>query len=186
MESLLLQHYGGESVGKKHSGCKLLSTWREETKHCIDEDWEILTGVRNPYDSLVSAWLKLKTNHKNRKAVNSVKKAQSGELTFRQYNYRDDQVKPKIKEHWSRECRKLKACVTEFIRFESMQEDWMRFCEKKSIPRFRIPQVNTTQKLESEKLWRSFYDQALVDDLYPYLAEYMELTGYEKPQLNTL
>lgn len=182
MESLLLQHYGGESVGKKHSGCKLLSTWREETKHCIDEDWEILTGVRNPYDSLVSKWLKGKTNHRGKRPVRA-RQIQSGELTFRNVHNLNRAVS-KIESAWIREASKLKTCVTEFIRFESMQEDWMRFCEKKSIPHYRIPQVNTTQKLESEKLWQSFYDQALVDNLYPYLAEYMKLTGYEKPRLN--
>lgn len=69
MEFLLVNQYKGVRIANKHSGCRELQQWLGEN-HQNASDWKVLMGIRNPFDSLVSKWLKIKSNHKGKRLRN--------------------------------------------------------------------------------------------------------------------
>ena len=82
MESLLLlNQYKGVRIANKHSGCRELQQWLGEN-HQNASDWKVLMGIRNPFDSLVSKWLKIKSNHKGKKTSELARQIQSGAISF--------------------------------------------------------------------------------------------------------
>lgn len=176
MESLLLECYNGERVGRKHSGCHELKQWLDENRLEVAE-WPVLMGVRNPFDSLVSKWLKIQHNHRGKKRGELDSKIQSGALSFLAWA----KLESENLQFATNQLRRFMPCATDVIRFECMQDDWALFCERHQIPHFEIPTVNRTKKYQHELDYRTFYTEELVRELAPTFAEYLNHYGYHPP-----
>lgn len=176
MESLLLERYNGERVEKKHSGCKMLRKWCDENGTEVSE-WRVLIGIRNPYDSLVSKWLKIKSNHGGKKTGELHLEVKSGALSFATWA----QLNARNFDFANHQLRRFMPCATEAIRFEFMQEDWAAFCKRHQIPHFEIPTVNQTKKHQHELDYRTYYTDELIRELTPQFAEYTNHWGYHPP-----
>lgn len=179
MEFLLVNQYKGVRIANKHSGCSELQQWLGEN-HQNASDWKVLMGIRNPFDSLVSKWLKIKSNHKGKKTSELARQVQSGAISFEIWVQHETN-----KTHFaSQQFKKYMPCATEAIRFECIQDDWASFCERHQIPYAEIPSVNPTRKHEDERDFRTFYTRELIEKLTPQFASYLDQWGYHPPHIS--
>ena len=172
MEQLLLAAYGGERVGKKHSAGGEMRKWLQAQGE-QRTDWHVATSVRNPYDSLVSKWNKLLSNHKGRKLGEQAEAVRAGELTF------GDWLEAGQFRQFQNQIQRFTRHADTHLRFETLAADWLGLCAKLEMPHVEIPVVNRTEK--EGKSFESYYTPELVAVIRPHLKEFLEAFSYPDP-----
>lgn len=173
MERLLVERYGGERVDKKHSGGGVMRKWLAEAGE-ERASWVVVTTVRNPYDSLVSIWNKLLSNHRGKKEGPQAEAARRGEVSFGDWV---EQRPPEFAAGWIQ--RFTRHC-DEVMRFERLAGDWAALCEKRGWPHHEIPLVNPTMK-EAGRGFEAYYTPEILAAVRPVFGEFCAAFGYEEP-----
>ena len=153
----------GERVSKKHS------TLRQLIAHdLLEQSPDTLfkfVAVRNPYDSIVSKYLKRR--HREKFSRSSI---QTKDVSFRDFvmrNFRDS------------EPQSMHAAFVdgadEVIRFEELQEGLSRVLDRAKAPEFELPVINRT---EHKDHYSDYYDDETREVVGRVYAEDLERFGY--------
>ncbi len=145
--------------------------------------------VRNPYDSVVSAWAK-KTNdyiarldnpkswiHKKPGYADSIRQAVGKSFS----EWVADTYPEKIAngEVGSINRKYVKGTDSQ-MRYENLQEDFEAIKAKVGLPSdLYIPQINITAGRDGEKDYHKFYDDRSRELVAEYFKQEIELLGYE-------
>ncbi|KGE86218.1 MAG: sulfotransferase family 2 domain-containing protein [Phaeodactylibacter xiamenensis] len=183
----LVRECGSEYVGRRHSTIEeFLEVSSEDTRKYFTA-----AGVRNPLDSMVSKYFKIKNNHKN--TVQYPKKKSTGRslsqkrLHMAQDIFQNNHSFSSFFKKYGDQVRwfnpKHMATIQQvdyLIRFEHIQKDFDRFAEKTGMPKVEIPQINSTQNRERD--FRSYFDEDIIPSVINLMEVHMDQLGYEFPK----
>lgn len=154
-----------EVISKRHSTIAQIIEHR-----LLEEPMESLykvTTVRNPFDSMVSMWVKLR--HRPSNFVTH--KVHDRELGFAEYiaQFWGDQPEQSMHAHFV-------EGVDEVMRFETLQQDLARVLAHVGAPLFEIPRINpTTQK---NRHYSEYYEPATREVIERVFRPDLEQFGY--------
>lgn len=139
--------------------------------------------VRNPYDYVVSlySWLKINTSHDMHSYINSI--------TFHDFvkTLENPELEPEEFHHGS--ALLYRRPLSEFIeddegnvivdfvgRFETLERDYGRICERLFIPQIKLPRANASPRPQD---YREFYDESSKRIIQELFKKDLESFGYE-------
>jgi len=159
-------------VGEQEWVSKRHSTVRDIVEHgLLDVPMDSLlkvTTVRNPFDSIVSKWLKLL--HRPNRFSN--KMVQRKQLDFAGYVARFWGDRPEESMH-----AEFVDGIDEVMRFETLHDDLARVLALVGAPVFELPRVNpTTQKTRH---YSEYYDEKARAVIERVFRSDLERFGYE-------
>ena len=157
ISKVLVEEFGSEEVHRMHmSYGEFMEVAREEEKGYFK-----FASIRNPLDSVVSAYFKKKEDHRGRFSRGSFKKGRklapraleeyafiteqdADFATYFQRFYQEPYSRPRHEET----VRHMDAV----IRFENLQMDFDRVLQQLNLPSTKIPEFNRTAAREREFL----------------------------------
>lgn len=181
----LCENYGGEKILNKHSRYHefIAQATEEEKKYFI------FSGIRNPMDTVVSGYTKLKNNHKGRYTDPTQWRVNGGLITEKNLKlYRDIQDNNMSFEDYFRKYYKLPydswasvahSKLKHVVRFEHIQEDFGIALKKIGVTQLReLPLVNkTTGKLN----FLDYYTPSIRKRAAYIFGPFMSQWGYDFP-----
>ena len=181
----LCELYDGEKILKKHSRYHefLEIAGGEQKKYFI------FSGIRNPMDLVVSEYLKIKNNHKDRFTTPSEWRKNGGTLSNEQLKLYDEITNRHLSfqdyflkyfrlpyDNWSLLAHKQFDFI---IRFENIRTDFNTALKKINIEPVReLPQVNKTAEKED---FLQFYTPQIRQRAIFVFGPFMQKWGYEFP-----
>jgi len=137
--------------------------WNEYTK---------LTIVRNPWDMMVSSFFWHK-RHQDLKNVNLKADFNDWIKTNEPLNKLKKNISLAIDTEGNR-------ILDYYIRFESLQQSYMQFCEKVGIESIDLPRLKSNvRKLRNNETYESFYTNASRNLVHEHSNLYIKEFGYE-------
>lgn len=177
--------YEGKKILRKHS------RYTEFLKIATDEQkkYFVFSGIRHPMDLVVSEFLKIKNNHKQRYTTPSEWRRNGGTLSdenlrlydeIRQNNLTfQDYFKKYFKlpyDNWSSAAHKNFDFV---IRFENLRGDFSEVLKRLNIePARELPQINKTSEKED---YTKYYTPGVRQKAVFIFGPFMKKWGYEFP-----
>jgi hypothetical protein len=141
-------------------------SWDWNTRTEVEKGYFVFSAVRNPFDRLVSSW-KFLERTRARPLIEVL------ENLPRETPDYEHLTRPQIA--ILRELGSSTLVVDDLIRFESLQQDFDRICDRIGKPRASLPHVNTSER---ERGYRQYFDartRKLTEDVF---AEDFEVFGY--------
>lgn len=158
-------HIDGERIRKRHATLSQLVSY--ELLDRPAEELLVFTAVRNPFDSLVSQWTKLR-HRPNRSHTRAARLEWSFDRWIR---------------HWHSGCKdgfSLHGPYVEgtdvVIRFEDLDAGLAKVLDLAGAPRFNLPKVNTTSHRDHD--YRAYYTDETRGLVEEVLAEDIRTHGY--------
>jgi hypothetical protein len=147
--------------------------WRAYTDGVLDPNWSardpsyfVFAVVRNPFDRLISSWKYLPAYRKKNLAEVLKNPPMEGHdfrhLTRPQIAILKDPATGKL-------------VVDDLIRFEALQEDFDRICDKVGKPRVQLPHKNWSWRWSG---YQSYFDDGTRKLATEMFAEDLEVFGY--------
>ena len=177
--------YDGEKILRKHSKYgEFLKTANEEEKKYF-----VFSGIRHPMDLVVSEFLKIKNNHKQRYTTPSEWRRNGGTLSdenLRLYNEIKNNgltfqhyFKKYFKlpyDNWSSADHKSFDYI---IRFENLRNDFSEVLKRLQIEPVReLPQINKTSEKDD---YTKYYTAEIREKAVFVFAPFMKKWGYKFP-----
>jgi hypothetical protein len=138
--------------------------WNGRTED--EKKYFVFSAVRNPFDRLISAW-KFLDNTRNRTLLNVL-----NDMPLQSPDY-EHLTRPQIE--ILREPGTAKLVVDDLIRFETLQSDFDRVCDRIGRPRFALRHLNYSQR---EPGYRHYFDRQTRRLVEAHFAEDLEVFGY--------
>ena len=182
---VLVEYYGSEQRDHKHSNYEhfLLSANSDEINYFK------FAGIRNPLDSILSQYLKMK-NDKDGKfargtfgsgkpiskgALNKYQFIKNNEATF------EDFFVEYINKDFFKPHQEVTLSNMDFIiRFEELQEDFNQLVNILDIPRIEIPVINATKNRGTEFI--KYYKAKMIPLAINVLAPVMKKYNFKFPE----
>lgn len=177
----LCKFYDGQVILHKHA------SYPEFQKIASDEEKQYFAfaTVRNPLDTAVSEFYKLKTNHK-RAFSNPEESIETGQIDFADI-IRYKQLQTSFEEYflsssfWERPYSNMIELSSRHldyvIRFENLQKDFLEVLQRLDIEQVRpLPIVNKTQSRNAS--WESYYSPAMIRKAKQKYGPFMKKWGY--------
>lgn len=181
----LVEYYGSEQRDHKHSNYEhfLLSANNEEI------DYFKFAGIRNPLDSILSQYLKMKNDKDGKFArgtFGSGKPISKGALTkyrFIKDNHAtfEDYFLEFVSKDFYKPHQEVTLSNMDFvIRFEKLQEDFNRLMNLLNVPRIEIPLVNATKNRDSNFI--KYYNAKMIPIAIKTLGPVMNKYNFNFPE----
>lgn len=142
-------------------------SWDWNTRPPHVRSYFVFSAVRNPFDRLISGWKHLESlRHWSLREVLE-------NLPWESPGY-EHLTRPQVA--ILREPSSGELVTDDLIRFESLQSDFDRICERVGRPRIALPAINESER---ERGYRQYFDtrtRRMAEDLF---AEDLEEFGYE-------
>ena len=141
-------------------------SWNWNARTDAEKNYFIFSAVRNPFDRLISGW-KFLEDTRHRPLVDVL------ENLPRESPGYEHLTRPQIA--ILREPGAKRLAVNDLIRFESLQRDFDRICERIGRPRAILPHINVSER---EFGYRQYFDartRKLVEEIF---AEDLDTFGY--------
>ena len=171
----LREHYGGESILKKHAYYStFLSQASEDEKR-----YRVLSGIRNPLDDAVSSYSKFATRPRDyysasRRNLRKHDIVNGENMSFSDYLRRFYRFPF---DHWTSTYHRQFAKI---IRFENLQEDFADAIRLVGADLVRpLPQKNKTNRKED---FASYYTKEDIERAVWIFGPYMQTWGYDFPE----
>ena len=181
----LCELYGGEKILRKHS------KYQEFLKIATPEQkkYFVFSGIRNPMDLVVSEFLKVKNNHKQRYTTPSEWRRNGGTLSDESIRLYDEIIKNNLSfsdyfkkyfrlpyDNWSSVAHKNFDFV---IRFENLRNDFSAVLKKLNIEPVReLPQINRTAEKDN---FIKYYTPEIRERAVFVFGPFMKKWGYSFP-----
>lgn len=178
---------GNIVVQRKHTTMEQLVEYELISKDQVDTFFKFVT-VRNPYDSMVSAWAKKVHDYVhlldnpnswvNRMPDYAAGLRRAAGMSFPEWIAAE--YLPKLKRGRGGSVnRNFIRNVDHVLRYENLQHDFSQIVERLGLPKdFQIPVVNVTKGRET-KDYRTYYDDESRDIVYRAFKDEIEQLGYE-------
>lgn len=181
----LCQHYGGEPVLHKHAS---YSEFRQIAS-ASEKNYFVFATIRNPLDTVVSQYYKLKTNHRG--AFSKPESAQNLLVDYSDLDkYRfikenDASFTDFFREYYRRPYSDLidySAHALDFvIRYEHLQEDFAEVLRRLNLKQAQpIPPTNKTQGKKGQ--WQDYYTPEIQEQAKQVFGPFMACWGYTFPE----
>ncbi len=131
------------------------------------QDYFVFSAVRNPFDRLISGWRHL-PNFKDRPLEEIVASWPAKGKAFTHISRPQIQI--------LREPETGTLVTHDLIRFESMQDDFDRICDRIGKPRMELPHINTSERERDYRKYFTPYTRRLAEE---HFAEDLRVFGYE-------
>jgi hypothetical protein len=182
---LLVDEFGSQEIMRMHT------SFDEFQEQASEEEKQYFTfcTVRNPLDSLVSAYFKKKTDHRGRfsrgtflrsgrpvsaMAMEKYRYITEQQATFAQY-FEKFHVEPyRLPRHES-----TVRQVDYVMKFEDLDSDFAKFLQQFNLPLRSIPQVNKTKQRSAGFL--SYYTPGIIPQAIAVTKDIMKEYGYSFP-----
>ena len=141
-------------------------SWDWGARSEIEKSYFVFSAVRNPFDRLISSWKFLEST-RHRPLLDVLQ-----DLPRQSPDY-EHLTRPQIA--ILREPTSAKLVVDDLIRYESLQQDFDRICNRIGRPQMILPRANIGER---ESGYRQYFDaqtRRLAEDLF---AEDLEIFGY--------
>ena len=179
----LSKHYAGHPILHKHA------TYPEFRRHIVSNasDYFVFAAVRNPLDSLVSRYVKLKTNHKavftDPDAAARLLVDDADRAKYRAIRDSGTTFERAFREYWSlpySDMIDMSSQNLDFvIRYENLQDGFSEVLEILSIPQIRkVPVLNKTR---GKVYWETYYTAEVISMAKRACGQFMAKWGYEFP-----
>jgi len=181
----LCELYDGKKILRKHS------KYQEFLKVATDEQkrYFIFSGIRNPMDLVVSEFLKIKNNHKQRYTTPSEWRRNGGTLSDENLRLYDEITKNNLSfadyfkkyfrlpyDNWSSAAHKKFDFV---IRFENLRSDFSEVLKRLNIEPVReLPQINKTSEKGN---FIKYYTPDIREKAVFVFGPFMKKWGYTFP-----
>ncbi len=130
-------------------------------------DYFVFSAVRNPFDRLISGW-------KNNGDTRVMPLEQIVENWPSEFHAHMHITRPQVNILRDRKTGKL---VTEdLIRFETMQADFDRICDRLGKPRETMPHINSSERERDYRKYFTAYTRKLAEQ---HFADDLQTFGYE-------
>ena len=139
--------------------------WNDRTED--ERRYFVFSAVRNPFDRLISSW-KFLDSTKNRTLLNVLENLPEHTPDFEHLTRPQIEI---LREHGTKT-----LAVDDLIRFETLQQDFDRVCDRIGRPRLVLPHINTSQR---ELGYRQYFDSRTRRLAEKHFAEDLEMFGYE-------
>ncbi|MCP3932312.1 MAG: sulfotransferase family 2 domain-containing protein [Bacteroidetes bacterium] len=180
----LCELYGGKRMVRKHAN------YYDFLKHATEaqKEYFVFAGVRNPLDSVVSKFTKLKNNHKGTYTDPAFLKKNGGwvtpgdvkRFTFTQNYGFSDYIKKFHKTPFMNTLSVHHSVCDFIIKFESLNDDFENALTKLDMkPHRPLPLVNPTAK--SPKTYIEFFSNSVQGESVNIFGPYMKEFGYDLP-----
>jgi hypothetical protein len=182
---VLTRHADGEPILHKHA------TYPEFSRQAssAERDYFVFATIRNPLDSAVSVFFKLRTDHHGAFSdPRTIDKLYTDYVDRRKFAFaRNPQVG--FEEYFVRHYRlpysdliDVSAASIDFvIRFECLQEDFSRLLELLNLSRLPpLPHTNRTEGRRED--WRPYYTPRIVPRARRVFAPWMHKWDYQFPE----
>ena len=170
----LREHYGGESILKKHS---YYSTFLRQASE-DEKTYRVISGVRNPLDDAVSRYQKLATRPReyfarSRRNLKRFDEVNERGLSFSEFLHEFHRLPFDL---WTSTYHRTFAKI---IRFENLQQDFADAISMLGTPLVRsLPEKNKTLR---EKDFVSYYAKEDIAHAVWIFGPYMQAWGYAFP-----
>lgn len=178
--------YDGEKILRKHS------KYREFLKIATDEEkkYFVFSGIRHPMDLVVSEFLKIKNNHKQRYTTSSEWRRNGGTLSDENLRLYDEITRNNLSfadyfkkyfnlpyDNWSSAGHKNFDFI---IRFENLRSDFSEVLKRMNIePARELPQINKTSEKENYTI---YYTPEIRKKAIFIFGPFMKKWGYDFPE----
>jgi hypothetical protein len=185
VSSVLLDHFQSEEIMRMHTSYDEFKAQAKPLEH----DYFTFTIIRNPLDSLVSAYHKMKSDHNNRfsrgtfrdgrpvapRSLKAYRFIKEEEASFADYFLRFHQ-EPFRRPRHEATARKVDRC----LRFENLQADFNDTLRMIGLEPFIIPVSNTTAG--KHKNFISYYTHDIIPQAVAVTRDIMREWGYAYPK----
>lgn len=137
-------------------------TWANYTKIC---------NIRNPWDKVVS-WF-----HFRNKDVKNLPKAEILK-SFRSFMKPEDGAKPSVGNDTKIYFIDSVPVADEYIRYETLNEDYDRICKKLSIDANPLPELKRAERGKDTLHYKNYYDAELRDMVAEMFSKEIETFGW--------
>jgi len=156
-----LGHAPHESEWHHFNNGTLSSDWAQR-----DKSYFVFTAIRNPFDRLISSW-KYLSSTRNRALLAVL---QNPPLEGADHRHL---TRPQIA--ILRDASSGHLVVDDLIRFESLQEDFDRICDRIGRPKQILPHLNASDRSRG---YRDYYDDETRGLAEAMFGEDLEVFGY--------
>ncbi|MBR9919600.1 MAG: hypothetical protein GYB31_02100 [Bacteroidetes bacterium] len=185
MSKVLLELPGSEERLPMHLGVEgfLVDATADEKSYFR------FASIRNPMDSVVSAYYKKKMDHNGRFSRGTFKKGKPiAPQALEEYRFiveHDADFATYFAAFFTEEYRRPKhentvAAMNDLIRFENLQSDFERICKALSMPRMEVPHYNKTAGRKRDFI--HLYTPAIRRKAKKVFGPIMNDWGYEFPE----
>lgn len=180
----LCEYYDGEPVLRKHASFPEFARYASDT----EKQYFVFATVRNPLDTAVSQFFKLKTNHKG--VYTDPEALQAGQVEqadLEKFSFIQDNDAG-FEEYFRRYHRRPFASMIDLsadrldfvIRYEGLQAGFDTVLGHLDITPVRpVPVMNKTQDRRSD--WQAYYSPAIIDQAKHKFGPFMRRWDYEFP-----
>lgn len=185
LSKALVEQLGSEDILKMHISYEEFM----EQASTEEKKYFTFTIIRNPLDSLVSAYFKKKNDHNGRFSRGAFKNGRPiGKRAMDEYNF-ITQEQATFSTYFKKFHQERYAIprhegtvkkVDHILRFEHLQADVAQLCAEKGWPALEIPVFNSTK--EREKDFLQYYEPEVISLAIKNVGPLMERWGYEIPE----
>jgi hypothetical protein len=143
------------------------SSWDWKDRSDDEKKYFIFSAIRNPFDRLISSWKFLEST-RNRTLLDVLENMPRESPDY------EHLTRPQIE--ILREKGTSTLVVDDLIRFENLQHDFDRICDRVNRPRIQLPHVNTSER---ELGYRQYFDSRTRELAERHFAKDIEMFGYE-------
>jgi hypothetical protein len=127
----------------------------------------IFSAIRNPFDRLISSWKYLEST-RSRTLLEILENMPQESPDY------EHLTRPQVEILREKDTKIL--IVHDLIRFETLQSDFDRICDRVNRPRIGLPHVNASQRRRD---YRRYFDSRTRELAERHFAEDIETFGYE-------
>lgn len=185
VSAVLKEKFDSDEILKMHTSYEEFMNQASKA----EQQYFTFTIIRNPLDSIVSAYHKIKSDHNKRfsrgaykdgrpiakRAIEAYRFIAERDASFADYFavfHQDEFRRPRHETT----VQKVDYC----LRFENLQEDFNATMNKIGLPSAKIPVYNATKGKSSEFL--SYYNPAIIPQAIRVTATIMAEWGYSYPE----
>jgi hypothetical protein len=181
---ILNDNFKTKESGPTHDGYHELPRAWQDNCFCV---------IRNPYDRLLSLYhftckkIKKLYNEQYQRKYFYEPQFKILDKGFKNFVLNEAEtvfltkpVNTNRKQSWSQKTQEhflpIDRSKIQILRFENLEQDWMRLCERQGLTHHTLPRINTSR---ADSTYRDHYDKDMVNQVKKYWAKDIELGHYE-------
>ncbi len=184
MSKVLVEQYGSQEIQPMHKSYDEFQGTANEAERA----YFTFTSIRNPLDSIVSSYFKMKSDHNGRfsrgsfkdgrplarSALEAYRFIKQNNASFAQYFRQFHQESYHLPRHEA-----TVEQVDDVLRFESLERDFARLMQQLRLPVYPIPHFNQTAGRSKDFL--SYYSADIIPQAIRVMGPLMHKWNYSFP-----
>lgn len=148
--------------------------WHQYNDGVLSPEWHqrnsnylVISAIRNPFDRLISSWKYLNST-RDRTLLDVLRSPPLNGIDYRHL------TRPQVA--ILRDPNSKRLVTDDLIRFENLQDDFDRICDRLDKPRQLLPHVNAGHRLRN---YRKYFDRETRRQAEHMFREDLDAFGYE-------